>query len=63
VNEKVYLKKELLGNKNFITTLIYSGSIHGWMLCNFHERCKGWGPTLSLFKVKYGPSIGGYTKA
>lgn len=33
------------------------------MLENFHEKCRGKGPSLSLFKVKHGPCVGGYTKA
>lgn len=62
-NEKAFLKTQLLHNKNFVTMLLYSGSIHGWRAKNFHERCDGKGPTLSLFKVLDGPCIGGYTKA
>jgi hypothetical protein len=60
--EKEYLLK-LLGNKRLVTTLLYSGSIHGWMAKDFHSRCDGKRPTISLFKVKDGDCIGGYTNA
>jgi hypothetical protein len=60
--EKRFLLK-LLGNKRLVTTLLYSGSIHGWMYKDFHSRCDGKRPTISLFKVKDGDCIGGYTNA
>ena len=60
--EKEYLLK-LLGNKRFVTYMLYRGSDHGWMWNNFHSRCDKKGPTISLFKVKDGDVIGGYTKA
>ena len=44
------------------TTLIYSGSAHGWLIKDFHERCDDKGPTISLFKIKNGDCIGGYTQ-
>ena len=44
-------------------TLIYSGSVHGWMAKDFHSRCDNKGPTISLFKIKNGDCIGGYTAA
>jgi hypothetical protein len=58
--EKLFLFK-LLGNKLFVTTLLFRGSIHGWNANDFHSRCDGKGPTISLFKVKDGDCIGGYT--
>jgi TLD len=60
--QKEYLHK-ILGNKQLVTTLLYSGSIHGWMAIDFHSRCDNKGPTISLFKIKDGDCIGGYTKA
>jgi len=60
--QKLFLLS-LLGNKRFVTTMLYRGSIHGWMFKDFHFRCDNKGPTVSLFKVKYGDCIGGYTKA
>jgi BTB/POZ domain-containing protein KCTD9 len=46
-----------------VTTLLYRGSIHGWMKRDFHSRCDNKGPTISLLKVKDGDCIGGFTKA
>jgi TLD len=60
--EKEYLLK-LLGNKKFVTYLLYQGSEHGWDFKDFHSRCDNKGPTISLFKVKDGDCIGGFTKA
>jgi hypothetical protein len=68
-NSKCFSKKEekefllkLLGNKLIVTTLLYSGSIHGWMAKDFHLICDGKHPTISLFKIKdTGECIGGYT--
>ena len=61
--EKMFLLK-LLGYKLIATTLLYSGSIHGWMYKDFHSRCDGKNPTISLLKVKNtGECIGGYTNA
>ena len=60
--QKEYLLK-LLGNKRFVTYMLYRGSDHGWMYKDFHSRCDNKGPTISLFKVKDGDVIGGYTKA
>jgi hypothetical protein len=59
--QKEYLLK-LLGNKRFVTLMLYQGSIHGWKFKDFHSRCDNKGPTISLFKVKDGDVIGGYTK-
>ncbi len=54
---------ELLGNKELVTILLYSGSLHGWNAENFHGRCDNKGPTLNLFKIKDGDCIGGFTNA
>jgi len=60
--EKLFLHK-LLGNKRFVTILLFSGSIHGWRAKDFHSRCDKKGSTISLFKVKDGDCIGGFTNA
>jgi hypothetical protein len=60
--EKAYLHK-LLNNRKLLTTLIYRGSRDGWENKDFHSRANGKSPTISLFKVKDGPCIGGYTEA
>jgi hypothetical protein len=60
--EKAYLHM-LLNNKKLVMTLIYRGSRDGWGYKDFHSRSDGKSPTISLFKVKNGPCIGGYTEA
>jgi hypothetical protein len=52
-----------LGYKRLVTFLLYSGSLHGWNYIDFHSRCDNKGATISLFKVKDGDCIGGFTKA
>jgi hypothetical protein len=52
------------GNKDktlIITTLLYSGHLHGWKYKDFHSRCDSKGRTVSLFQIKDGDCIGGYT--
>jgi hypothetical protein len=49
----------LLGNKK--ANLLYNGSAHGWLAKDFHSRSDNKGPTISLFKIKNGDCIGGYT--
>ena len=36
--------------------------MHGWYFDNFMSRCGKKGPTISLFKIKDGDCIGGFTK-
>ena len=55
--------KKLLGKKKLVTALLFRGSEHGWMAKDFHSRCDKKGPTISLFKIKDGDCIGGFTKA
>ncbi len=43
--------------------MLYRGSDHGWRFKYFHSQCDMKGPTISLFKIKDGDCIGGYTKA
>ncbi len=59
---KLYLLS-LLGNKRLVTTLLYSGSKHGWKWIDFHSRCDNKAPTISLFKLLDGDCIGGFTNA
>ena len=59
---KLYLLA-LLGNKKVITYLLYRGSDHRWKAKDFHDRCDNQGPTISLFKIKDGDCIGGYTNS
>ena len=61
-NEENAFLLTLLGNKRFVTTLLLRGSVHGWKFKDFHSRCDGKRPTISLFKVRdSGDCIGGYT--
>jgi hypothetical protein len=60
--EKKYLLN-LFGNKQFITALLYKASDHGFTAREFHLRCDGKGPTITIIKVKDGPYIGGFTNA
>jgi hypothetical protein len=52
---------KLLGNKPVSLTLLYSGHLHGWNLKDFHLRCDKKERTVSLFQIKDGDCIGGYT--
>ena len=53
---------KLLGSKSLkITTRLYSGSDDGWNHKDFHSRCDNKGKTVSLFQIKDGDCIGGYT--
>ena len=58
--QKEFLIK-LLGNKRLVTILLFRGSEHGWMYKDFHSRCDKKGPTITLFKIKDGDCIGGFT--
>ena len=66
--EKAYLHK-LLNKRKFVMTLLYRGSRDGWNCADFHSRCDGKSPTITLFKVKKNGwfkkdhCIGGYTEA
>ena len=53
---------KLLGSKSLkITTRLYSGSDDGWKHKDFHRQCDKKGKTVSLFQIKDGDCIGGYT--
>jgi hypothetical protein len=54
---------KILGSRELVTTLLYRGSNDGWKLKDFHSRCSNKRPTISLFKVKKGDCIGGFTTA
>ncbi len=60
--QKLYLFN-LLEKKRLVTVLLFRGSFHGWNGTDFHSRCDNKGPTISLFKIKNGDCIGGFTKA
>lgn len=62
MDERLFLNK-LFGNKRLVTILLFSGSKHGWQNKDFHQRCDKKRPTITLFKVKDGDCIGGFTNA
>jgi hypothetical protein len=53
--------RQLLGDKLFVISLLYRGSEHGWYLKDFSSRCYNRGPTVSLYRMKNGDCIGGFT--
>ena len=69
--ERRYLKS-LLGNKEFVLTLLYraskeeamaEGTKHKTKAEYFHRMCDNKGPTVSLMKLNNGSCIGGYTSS
>ena len=60
--ERLYLLG-ILGHKNVRTSIRYRASEHGWNSDEFHKRCDGLGPTITLCKDGRGECIGGFTKA
>ncbi len=48
-------------NTLIITTRLYSGTDDGWKYIDFHKRCDFKGKTVTLFQIKNGDCIGGYT--
>ena len=63
-DERAYLDKLLADKGQQLGSNIYRGSVDGWMAVDFHSRCDGVAPTVSLFKLKENDNwIGGYTAA
>ena len=50
--ERAYLDKLLSEKGKRLAYNIYRGSKDGFMKADFHLRCDGAGPTVSLFKVE-----------
>ncbi len=50
-------------NKKFETYLLFSTSRDGWKAKDFHSRCDGKGPTVSLFRTEKNECVGGFTMA
>jgi hypothetical protein len=61
--EKKKLVYELIGDKRVVSVLRYRGSRDGFKYIDFHSRCDKIGPNISLFKMKSGDVIGGFTTA
>ena len=52
-----------MGNRLFETYLLYRASRDGCDPIDFHSRCDGKGPTLSLIRTEEHNCIGGFTNA
>jgi hypothetical protein len=50
--ERAYLDKLLAEKGQRLGSNIYRGSVDGFMALDFHSRCDGVGPTVSLFRVE-----------
>jgi len=70
--QEIAFLKAVMGNKAFVTYMLFRGSRDGWRAIDFHSRCDGKGPTISLFKVNHSgffsntnrsECIGGFTSA
>ena len=55
--------KTIMGEKAFVTYLLFRGSRDGWKGKDFHSRSDNKGPTISLYKMVDGNCIGGFTRA
>jgi hypothetical protein len=47
--KEIEFLSEIMGKKKFEAYLRFRGSRDGWKAIDFHSRCDGLGPTLSLF--------------
>jgi hypothetical protein len=54
---------DFIGDERMETVLLYKGSRDGFYRKDFHSRADNKGPTISLFKMKSGDVIGGFTSA
>ena len=61
--KEIAFLKSIMGEKAFVTYLLFRGSRDGWKGKDFHSRCDSKGPTISLYRVKDGDCIGGFTSA
>jgi hypothetical protein len=61
--KEIAFLKTIMGEKAFVTYLLFRGSRDGWKGKDFHSRCDSKGPTISLYRVKDGDCIGGFTSA
>jgi hypothetical protein len=54
---------DFIGDEDMETELLYQGTFNGFKYKDFHSRAYNKGPTISLFKMKSGNIIGGFTTA
>lgn len=59
--EKRLLLIRFLDTKYKKASLIFSGSIDGWLIDDFHNNCDNQGPTLIIIKEIKGRVFGGFT--
>jgi hypothetical protein len=52
-----------MGINRFKTVLKYKASRDGWTVKDFHRLSDGIGPSITLYKIKNGSCIGGFTSA
>ena len=43
-------------------SILYRASEDGWHASNFHSRCDSKGSTITLFQIRKGDCVGGFTK-
>ncbi len=68
--KEIAFLKTIMGEKAFVTYLLFRGSRDGWNGKDFHLRCDGKGATISLYRInrdgffsKKSECIGGFTNA
>ena len=61
--QEIAFLKTIMGNKAFVTYMLFKGSRDGWYASDFHTKCDGKGPTITLLKMVDGACIGGFTSA
>ena len=53
----------MLGNKEFVFTLLYRATQQEYTAEEFHRKCDHRSPTVSLLKLNNGNCIGGFTSS
>ncbi len=61
--KEIAFLKSIMGEKAFVTYLLFRVSRDGLKGIDFHSRSDRKGPTISLYRVKDGDCIGGFTRA
>ena len=64
IQNRIYfdaLKIMISETKKVNFNLLYKASLHGNLINNFHSRCDGYGPTVTVVKTKTGILFGGFT--
>ena len=64
IQNRIYfdaLKIMISETKKVNFNLLYKARLHGNYINNFHSRCDGYGPTVTVVKTKTGILFGGFT--